>query len=207
MMKNPSSESFLVNLVAGWGAAVIGVCSFWVFHTIWILDVPPVLTEGLLFHSLPAAAALAWAVTATRKCGRFRGGLRDGAVLGLLLWLTLVPYVIVGAVWGPWVMEPETFEQLIRQIWLPLPGAPLGAAIGWALTRRAMPTAAWGVAALTVDFFLGGGIAFNGIGGAMLGLFFWLLPTWVVAGLAMFWIASILRARPTSRAHPSIDQY
>ena len=48
MMKNPSSESFLVNLVAGWGAAVIGVCSFWVLHTIWILDVPPVLTEGLL---------------------------------------------------------------------------------------------------------------------------------------------------------------
>lgn len=45
-----------------------------------------------------------------------------------------------------------------------------------------------------------GGIAFNGAGGAMLGLFFWLLPTWVVAGPAMSWIASILGARPASRA-------
>lgn len=96
----PDIESFVVSLAAGATAALIGVVSFWVFHTLWILNIPMVLLEGL-FHAIPATFAVAWAIRKTRRAGRFRGGFRDGLVLGFLFWLTLVPYEVVGAVWGP----------------------------------------------------------------------------------------------------------
>ena len=112
-------------------------------------------------------------------------------------WLTLVPYELVGALWGPWV-EPETLGEVLALLWIAFLGVPVGATIGWAIAREPWTTAAWAVATLTLDFSLGGGIAFNGGRGTMLGLFFWLLPTHLCAGVALVGIHALLaRGAPT----------
>ncbi len=185
----PADESFLVNFAAGATAALIGMVSFGIFHTLWILNIPAVFVEGVLY-ALPAALGLAWAIRVTRKSGRFHGGLRDGLILGFLFWLTLVPYEIAGKLWGPWV-EPSTFQEVLPLLWLAFLGVPVGAAIGWAITRKRWPTVAWGAATLTVHFSIGGSIAFFGGRGAMLGLFIWLLPTHLLAGVALVGIHSL----------------
>lgn len=181
MRSSIAAESYVVNLAAGAAAALIGLLSFWIFHTLWIANIPAVLSEGAAYAAA-ATLALAWAVRAARACGRFRGSWRDGLLLGLLLWSTLIPYELVGCLWGHWP-DPETFGQVARLLWLAFVGVPVGAAIGWSLGRRAW--LAGGVATLAVHFSLRGGIAFNGGRGVVLGLFFWMLPTHLLAGVAL----------------------
>ena len=189
-------ESFLVNVAAAAAAVLIGMVSFGVFHSLWILHVPAVFVEGIPY-ALAAAPAVAWAIRRTRKAGRFRGGIRDGIVLGFLFWLTLVPYELVGRLWGPWP-DLNTWEEILGLLRIAFLGVPVGAAIGWALTRDRWSAVAWGVAAFTLDFSLGGGIAYMSDRGTMLGLFLWLLPTHVLAGIALVGIHS-LTTRATVR--------
>jgi hypothetical protein len=55
--------------------------------------------------------------------------------------------------------------------------------------------AACGLAALALDFSLGGGIAFFGGRDQMLGLFLWLLPTYLVAGFVLVRARAFLTRR------------
>ena len=190
MARLPRDESFVDTVVAGAVAALTGVISFGIFHTLWISDVPAVFVEGM-YYVAPAALAIGWAIRRTRQAGRFRGGLLDGLLIGLLFWLTLIPYEIVGALWGPF-SEPATLADTLGQLWIGVLGVPVGAAIGWALTRDRWATVAWALAALAVDLSLGGGLAFNGGRGAMLGLFFWMLPTHLLAGLVLVGVHALL---------------
>ena len=64
-----AQESFVVSLAAGGAAALVGLTAFWVFHTLWILDIPAVFSEGLI-HAIPATLALAWAIRCLRGPGR-----------------------------------------------------------------------------------------------------------------------------------------
>lgn len=172
---------FRADLAGGAAAATLGMVSFGVFHTIWIRNIPGVFIEGILYV-IPAAFALAWAIRATKRAGRFREGRPwTGIGLGFLVWLTVVPYEIVGAIWGPWE-EPASFGDALPVLWIAFLGVPVGAAIGWTITRRLRPALAWAVAALTVNFSLGGAIAFFGGQGRFFGLFLWLLPTHLAAG-------------------------
>lgn len=213
------ARALVIQLAAGAAAALVGMISFGVFHTLWIRNIPAVFVEGLLYV-VPAALGLAWMIRVTGvgrddgpapsgsgapdlhdrsgragRSGRRDGGpasgrrlsgqvLRRGARLGLLLWLTLVPYELVGLLWGPWE-QPASFRAALPILWLAFLGVPVGAGWGWWLTGRAAGAAAWAVAALTVDFTLGGGIAFEGGWGRFLGLFLWLLPTHVLAGVVL----------------------
>ena len=66
MTQQSNHGSFLVSLVAAGAAALIGLISFGVYHTLWIANVPEVYLEGLLSF-VPASFALAWALTAARR--------------------------------------------------------------------------------------------------------------------------------------------
>jgi len=178
-----SNLPFRITVASAYAAGCVVVLSFWIFHTIWILNIPWVVAEGLIV-ALPAAAALAWAVRATREAwGRVGGGVSHGVLLGLLIWTLFVPHQVGGMIWGPWE-QPASFSEAIPMLHLAFFGAPLGAAVGWAWTRQARPAVAWSVAATALTAYLGGAIAGFGGRGTMLGLFFWLLPTFVLAGVA-----------------------
>jgi len=183
-----TAEPFTTDLVAGTAAALVGLVSFGIFHTLRIASVPAVFVEGLLYV-IPAALALAWAIRTTRRAGRCRGGAIDGLLVGGLLWLTVVPYEVVGAVWGPWP-ELTSFSQALPLLWIAFLGMPVGAALGWAITRQIRPAIAWAIAALAVDFSIAGGLAFFGGRGRFFELFLWLLPTHLAAGTVLVTVAS-----------------
>ena len=111
----------------------------------------------------------------------------------ILIWLTLVPYEVVGILWGPWP-EPEGAAEILRALPLAFLGAPVGGAIGWGISRAALPTLACAVAALTLDLFMGGSIVIAGGRGLDMGLFFWLLPTSLLAGVTYTGLRSFLVA-------------
>ncbi len=184
-----ATESFVINLAAGGAAALIGLTAFWIFHTLWILDIPAVFFEGLM-HAIPATLALAWAIHCLRTAGRF-GGLQDGLLFGVLLWAPLVLYEFVGLTWGPFG-EDASFRQAMPIIWAIVLSVPVGAALGWALTRKVWPAVAFAAATLAVNLVLGGGIASNGGRGVVLGLFFWLLPAHLLAGVAVVGVHALL---------------
>ena len=197
-MNHPrADESFVITLAAGGAAALVGVTGFWIFHTLWILDIPTVFFEGLI-HAIPATLALAWAIRCLRAAGRF-GELQDGLLFGVLLWVPLVPYEFVGVIWGPFE-ENASFREAMPVIWVTVLSMPVGAALGWALTRKVWPAVAFAAATLTVDMVLGGGIAFSGGRGVILGLFFWLLPTHMLAAMAVVGVHVLLAPRASETA-------
>ncbi len=193
MAEHAPEHPFRYDLAAGVAATLLGLVSFWVFHTIWILNIPAVFFEGLIFASV-AAVALAWAVRSTRRRRPFDDTVAVGSALGILIWLTLVPYEVVGAVWGPLPDARGLVETLIVLPVIFL-AAPVGAAFGWGLTKAARPTVACATAAFALNFTVGSAIAFAGGRGINLGLFLWLLPTSVLAGVGYTATRSTLVAR------------
>ncbi len=182
MAEHAPDHPFRFELAAGVAAAMLGLVSFWLFHTIWILNIPAVFFEGLIFASV-AAVALAWAVRSTRRHRPFDDSVAVGSVLGLLIWLPVVPYEVVGVLWGP-LPDAEGAVETLMVLAAAFLAAPVGAALGWGLTKAALPTVACATAALALNFVLGSAIAFDGGRGINLGLVLWLLPTNVLAGVA-----------------------
>ena len=167
MAEPAPDDPFRFDLAAGFAATVLAVVSFWFFHTVWILNIPAVFLEGLI-HAGVAALALAWAVRSTRRRRPFDDSVAVGSAIGLLIWLTFVPYEVVGVLWGP-IPDAEGAAEVLRVLPLAFVGVPVGAAVGWGLTKAARPTVACATAALTLDLVLGGGIAFEGGRGVQLG--------------------------------------
>jgi len=197
-------EPWWLNLAAGMAAALVGMISFGVFHTIWILDVPAVFVEGLIFV-VPAGLTLGWAIRLARLAGVLRGTLRAGVSVGFFLWLSLVPYEVVGVLWGPWP-DVGSVREGLSLLWLAFLGFPVGALLGWFLTTSRYGAAAWGLAALAIHFMLGGTIAFFGGRNTMLGLFAWLLPTHLAAGVVLVGVHRLRPQRyPGSREAASAD--
>ena len=192
-----ADESFVISLAAGGAAALIGLTAFWGFHTLWILDIPAVFSEGLL-HAIPATLALAWAIRCLRAEGRL-GGLQDGLLFGVLLWVPLVLYEFVGLTWGPFD-ENAPFREAMPIVWAIVLSVPVGVALGWALTKKVWPAVAFAAATLAVNFVLGGGIASDGGRGVVLGLFFWLLPVHLLAGVAVVGVHALLVPRASEMA-------
>jgi len=155
--------------------------AFGVFHTLWIATVPAVFLEGLV-HVAAFGGALAWAVRSVDARRAVRSDEVGGLALGAILWATLVPYEIAGLLWGPFPMV-TSFREALPVIWLSLFGVPVGAVAAWGLTRAVGAALAGAVAALVLDFFLGGSMAFFGGRGPVLGLFLVLLPVCLAAGL------------------------
>ena len=108
--------------------------------------------------------------------------------------MPLIAFELVGVTWGPFD-EDGSFRDALPIIWTILLTLPVGAAFGWALTRQAWPAVAFAVATLTVDLVMGGGIASSGGRGVILGLFFWLLPTYLLAGAAGVGVQALLGPR------------
>lgn len=177
----PQLPPFRVDFLAGGAAGLLGMVAFGVFHTFWIADVPAVFLEGLL-HVAAFGAALAWAVRSVDGRGAVRSDEVGGLALGAILWVTLVPYEVAGLLWGPFPTV-RRFSEALPVVWLSLLGVPVGALVGWALTRGVRAALAGAVAALALDFFLGGSMAFFGGRGPVLGLFLVLLPVCLAAGL------------------------
>jgi len=178
-----AAGSFRDCVAGGAAAALVGIVAFGIFHTVWIRNVPAVFLEGLLY-GIPACFGIAWAFRSARRAGRFGGGVRSGLLFGVCTGLTLLPYEVVGVLWGPWQL-PASPGEILAVLWIAFLGVPVGAAIGWVLGRRARAAIAWGVAALSVDFSLGGAIAFFGGRGRFLGLFLWLVGAHLLAGAAL----------------------
>ena len=97
-------------------------------------------------------------------------------MLGLLIWLPVVPYEVVGVLWGP-LPDAEGVVETLMVLPAAFLAAPVGAAMGWGLTKATLPTVACATAALALNFVLGSAIAFDGGRGINLGLFLWLLRT------------------------------
>jgi hypothetical protein len=184
---------FRVDFLAGGAAGLLGMIAFGVFHTLWIANVPAVFLEGLL-HVSAFGAALAWAVRSVDARRAVRSDEVGGLALGAVLWVTLVPYEVAGLVWGPFPMV-TSFHEALPVIWLSLFGAPVGALAGWLTARSLHAVLACSVAALALDFFLGGSMAFFGGRGPVLGLFLVLLPVCLAAGL----VYMAVRRRLTGR--------
>ncbi len=185
---------FRVDFAAGTVAGLLGMLTFGVFHTFWIANVPSVFLEGLV-HVLAFAAALAWAVRRVHARRPVRSDELGGLALGAILWATLVPYEIAGLLLGPFP-PVASFRAALPVIWISLFGVPVGAFAGWALARDLRAVLACAVAALALDFFLGGSMAFFGGRGPVLGLFLVLLPVCLAAGLAYMAVRRRF-ARPT----------
>ncbi|HSM62204.1 MAG TPA: hypothetical protein VK849_15455 [Longimicrobiales bacterium] len=196
------AASFAADFAAGVAAGLVGLVTFGVFHTIWILNVPFVFLEGLL-HVAVFGAALAWAVRSVRAARPFADPWRSGLALGAALWATVVPYEIAGVAWGPWPAV-SGFADALPFLWLTFLGAPVGAAIGWWRAGRALPALACAVAAVALNVFLGGSIAFFGGRGVVLILFVLLLPACLLAGIAYMgvWRRLTGRARAPVSALP-----
>ncbi len=182
MAEHAPDHPFRFDLAAGVAATLLGLVSFWFFHTIWILNIPAVFFEGRIFASV-AAVVLAWAVRSTRRRRPFDDTVAVGSALGILIWLPLVPYEVVGALWGP-LPDAQGLVETLKVLPVAFLAAPVGAAFGWGLTKAARPTVACATAAFALNFTVGSAIAFDGGRGNNLGLFFWLFPASVLAGVA-----------------------
>lgn len=189
-------EPLRPSLVAGIAAGLVAIVSFWVFHTRYIADVPVVLLEGIVW-ALVAGSAAGWAYHHVAAHGGLAFDTRGGLLFGAALWLLLVPYELVGLVFGPFTHLTRPAE-LASVAPAGLLGVPFGALLGWAWTRRARPTVAMAVAILLTHFMFGGSMVYFGGRGVILVLFFWMLPTFLASGLVFARVRRALVARAAS---------
>lgn len=183
------------SVLAGAVAGLVPALSFWVFHTLWIRDVPAVLFEGIAW-GLASGAAVGWAFHHLHLHAGYPTGWRGGALLAATFWLLLLPYEAVGLAFGPFTHLTRPAD-LLAIAPVGLLGVPVAAALGWALMRRARSAGALALATLLSSFMMGGSIVYFGGRGTILGLLLWLLPTYLVAGQLFVRVRAALVRRDT----------
>ena len=194
----PPTPPVRPSVVAGALAGLLPAVSFWIFHTLWIADVPAVLAEGTLW-GLCAGAAVGWAFHHLHLRGGFAADARGGLLLALTLWILLVPFEILGLAFGPLTHLTRPVE-LLAIAPIGLVAAPLGALVGWAFTHDRRAAAALALASTLMHFMIGGSLVYFGGRGAILILFVAMLPTYLVAGLVVARARVALLARASRGA-------
>lgn len=181
------------SVLAGAIAAQLGAVGFWLFHDAYIAKVPAVLVEGILWAGA-AGSAVGWAFHHLHLRGRFSAGAGGGLLLGVTLWLLLVPFEIIGLLVGPLthLTRPAELAMLVP---VGLLAAPLGGLVGWALTRDRRAAGALATAATLSHFMMGGSLVYFGGRGPLLVLFLLALPTHLAAGLVFVRLRRAFLAR------------
>lgn len=142
--------------------AAVGMLGFGVYHWYFIAPVTAVFLEGALWI-VAIGALVGWAYRRS-FLDRGRSGARAGLLYGALFASTLVPFELVGLVWGPFpsVESPGDILPLLPIAFL---GVPLAIVIAWFLADRKGVAWSFVLAVAVGHFIVGGSIAnFGGTG-------------------------------------------
>lgn len=143
-------------------AGVVGVLAFLTIHHFWILPIWSIAPVGVPFAAA-AGAGIGWAAHVARE--RLpRGRARLALALSALLLLLLVPAELLSFRRGPFdITNPDIPADVIVMAFVELATAvPLGALVGWLLTRYPRGVLAWAVAGLATALGVGHNVTLLG---------------------------------------------
>lgn len=186
---------------AGMALASIGMVAFGVYHWFFVAPVVAVFFEGIVW-AIAGGAAMGWAYQRT-MLDHGRTSIAWGFGFGVLLAATLVPYEIVGLIWGPFPeITTPSLEQILPVVPIALVGIPFAIVIGWLLEGRRKVAWSFVVAVLSIHFMIGGSVAnFGGRGQTFL-LFVGFVAMEILGGAALAYVASGEEAGgPSSDSH------
>lgn len=150
------------SLGAGALAGLVGVLVFVTIHHVWILPIWSILPVGLPLAAL-SGVAIGWAAWESRgRLPRGRAALAL-ALAGILLAL-LVPAELLSFRRPPFdITQTEVPRDVLVVALAELATAiPLGALVGWGLTRSARGTIAWALAGLATAIGIGHNVTLLG---------------------------------------------
>lgn len=182
----PTSESRPF-VLAGFLLGIVGMVGFGVYHWFYVAPVASVFIEGILFGG--GAGALVGRAYHRAIVLPGRRGWRADFAFGAVMVGALIPYEIVGLVWGPFA-EITRPSQILPMLPVTLLGIPVLAVGGYALTRSKKATTAIVLAGFVLHFFIGGSAAHFGGRGQTLVL---------VLGMGAFELACSLLIGPLGR--------
>lgn len=153
------------SLLAGAAAGIVGVAVFLTIHHFWILPIWSIAVFGVPFAAA-TGAAVGWAAHEARA-KLPRGRLSLALSLSALLLVTLVPAQLFATGTGPVIditdPEPDIPAGFVVPAILAMASAiPVGAALGWWLTRSRRGVAAWALAGLATALGVGHNVPFVG---------------------------------------------
>lgn len=177
--------------------AFVGMVLFGVYHWFYVAPVAAVFVEGAVW-AVAAGAALGWAYERT-MLDHGRTGLAWGLGFGALLAATLVPYEVVGWIWGPFPTVDSPGD-VLAVLPLAFVGVPFAAGIAW-LLGRSLRRFEWSfvVLVLAIHFMIGGSVANFGGRGTTLVLFLGFVAMEILAGVVVAWWCGREQARPDER--------
>jgi hypothetical protein len=187
-----------VTLMAGAASGAAGLIGFGVIHAIIIVPI-----WWSLFGGLPVALAggliLGWALFEARAAGRLTRPVVSGLLLGVLLWLMLIPLTAVGNALRVYARNgggrlPESAEIVLDCLLAILSGA----LAGWLIGRRWRAALAFAVAGLALALAMGGPIAVTNSARAAW-LFVGFLGVFVTVGLMLTGLAGVIYCRISKR--------
>lgn len=187
---------------AGIALASLGMVLFGVYHWFFVAPVAAVFVEGIVW-AVGGGAAIGWAYQ-RGFLDRGRSGPLWGLAFGALFASTLVPYEVVGWLWGPFgISEPG---EILVGLPLGLIGMPLAVLVAWFLGGRRRIVWPFVVAVLVIHFMIGGSIANFGGRGATALMFSGFAALEVLGGLWLGWVSEPARRHPGPRPRIAVEQ-
>jgi hypothetical protein len=194
-----SPPLLLPALLAGSVTGVVGVAAFGIIHAYLIEPIWRSLLAGVPFGII-GGVAIGWAFYELYASGKASLRVRGGARFGLLLWLMLVPMTLFALLLHESGMRDAMGDW--EDVAVCIIATSTGMLVGWMLTRSWRAAAALGAAVLCLTLAMGGPIAVMHSGRAA-GLFGAFLPIYVVCGISLVLILSLLlKVREQRRQKP-----